>query len=424
MLEAAAVRGEVVVSVARIVFCSLILARYFTIVEPVGGVVGIWMTSLTVSACIGMSIAVLVLARRERLPGRWIVFSPLMDALVCGLTLLPNVVWPVANESGLLHKPETAIVLVVVFAAGFRLHTAAAVLGGIANIVCICLLLALDYNVGGARWNQVGDATLYLLALVGCAALTVVTARRTRRLVLQAAAQARRSQRAEDGLSSLMAEHHDMRAVLSAASINSSVVLRALDGGGAVSPELGEVARDLREDLREASRAILRVKQQAYAELTTLTDVVKVDVGHALKRVVAANRRRFSHVEIAYAPVEDHPTMAVVGGVQGFERIVGNLLVNACEGDGVSVATRVEVMVETGPDRVTLIVGDNGPGFPPTALFDSQAGYPTTKPEGSGLGLLMVEGLVRASGGQIVKDNQPSGGARVRVVLPAESPRD
>ncbi|MGB1276859.1 MAG: hypothetical protein ACPG77_14025, partial [Nannocystaceae bacterium] len=290
MLQAAAVRGEVVVSVARIVFCSLILARYVTLVEPVGGAVGIWMTWVTVIACIGMSVAALVLAGRKRLTPRWIVVSPLMDAVVCAVTLLPNVLWPGASETGLLHKPETSIVLLVTFAAGFRLHTAAAVLGGVANIVCACFLLGLDLVVGAPSGTQVEDTTLYLLALVGCAALTVVTAQRTRRLVLRAALEARRSRRAEDGLSSLMAEHHDMRAVLSAASINSSMVLRALDGGGVGSPELGEVARDLREDLREASRAILRVKQQAYAELTTLTDIAKVDVAYALKRVVAANQ--------------------------------------------------------------------------------------------------------------------------------------
>jgi len=146
-------------------------------------------------------------------------------------------------------------------------------------------------------------------------------------------------------------------------------------------------------------------------------------VAYALKRVVAANQRRFPRVDIVYTPVEDHPTMAVVGGARGFERIVGNLVVNACEGDGVTAATQVVVTIEAGPDEVVLIVADNGPGFPPTALFDSQAGYPTTKLEGSGLGLLMVEGLVQASGGQIVKDNQPSGGARVRVLLLAEPPR-
>lgn len=424
VLQSAAVRGEVFVSFARVVFCSLILG-WFAIFGGFGQSRAVWLTCGTVGGCLLTSVAALGLARRGHLSHRWIAISPLLDACVCFVAILPSVIWVGPTQMGFLHQPaEMAVVILVTSVAGLRLLPTAAVLGGVANFVCTSILVSLDVYVGNASLETMfADILLYLLILVACVVVTVFMSIRTRGLVLLAAKGTRRSERAQQGLESLMREHHDVRAVLSAAAINSSMVLRELIQNSKTTGELKEVAQDLREDLREATRAIHRVKQQAYAELTTLTDVVEVDVRPALERVVNAVRRRFSEVEIVWEAQGTPMVAAVVGGAEGLERIVSNLMTNACEGDGTSVATRVELVVECGANETTITVVDNGPGFPPIALMQSRAGYPTTKPDGSGLGLLMVEGLIQASGGHLKKDNVISGGARVRVTLLQRSPK-
>lgn len=42
----------------------------------------------------------------------------------------------------------------------------------------------------------------------------------------------------------------------------------------------------------------------------------------------------------------------------------------------------------------------------------------TTKPEGSGLGLLQVRGYVEALGGQLRLSNRPGGGAEITLIIP------
>ena len=61
---------------------------------------------------------------------------------------------------------------------------------------------------------------------------------------------------------------------------------------------------------------------------------------------------------------------------------------------------------------------DNGPGFQRDLIGTVFDPYVTSKPKGTGLGLAIVKKIVEEHGGRIEADNQRSGGARVRILLP------
>jgi two-component system, NtrC family, nitrogen regulation sensor histidine kinase NtrY len=65
---------------------------------------------------------------------------------------------------------------------------------------------------------------------------------------------------------------------------------------------------------------------------------------------------------------------------------------------------------------VVLTIEDNGPGF----LNPSNAFVPfyTTKPAGSGIGLVLSRQIAEAHGGSIELANRAGKGCRARVVLP------
>jgi PAS domain S-box-containing protein len=71
-------------------------------------------------------------------------------------------------------------------------------------------------------------------------------------------------------------------------------------------------------------------------------------------------------------------------------------------------------------EYVVLTVTDTGVGMPPEVLERAFEPFFTTKKfgEGSGLGLSMVYGFVRQSGGTITMDSQPGRGTVVRLYLP------
>jgi PAS domain S-box-containing protein len=110
-----------------------------------------------------------------------------------------------------------------------------------------------------------------------------------------------------------------------------------------------------------------------------------------------------------------------------------NLCINARDamaGDGtVTIATRVIDLsgdvtrrpAGLAPGRyVELSVADRGTGMTPEVLQRAFEPFFTTKPpgQGSGLGLSMVYGFARQSGGQVAIDSTPGEGTEVRLLLP------
>jgi two-component system sensor histidine kinase KdpD len=82
----------------------------------------------------------------------------------------------------------------------------------------------------------------------------------------------------------------------------------------------------------------------------------------------------------------------------------------------------IEVGAKVRKDGLELSVADRGPGIPEEDLervFDKF--YRVGRPEGAsgtGLGLVISKGIVKAHGGRIWAENRPGGGARVVVALP------
>ncbi len=101
-----------------------------------------------------------------------------------------------------------------------------------------------------------------------------------------------------------------------------------------------------------------------------------------------------------------------------------NLILNAAQALDEAQSRRNLVRVRSfddGPD-VIVEVGDNGPGIPPELLPRIFESFFTTKPRGmgTGLGLPISLGIVRALGGEILVDTRPGEGATFRVRLPAD----
>lgn len=136
-----------------------------------------------------------------------------------------------------------------------------------------------------------------------------------------------------------------------------------------------------------------------------LSEVVAEEVQRSSLRMIT-RRLRFIHERpAAEPPVRLHP------GSLG--RAFANLFRNSAQArPDATITIRYEVGVHT----VTCTVDDNGPGFPPHMLHGRWLSAWNNVIEH--LGLAIVASTVEAHGGDLVLENGPSGGARVRVSLP------
>src|ERR1700731_4191771 len=71
---------------------------------------------------------------------------------------------------------------------------------------------------------------------------------------------------------------------------------------------------------------------------------------------------------------------------------------------------------ERGFQRVTIL--DNGPGIADAAMPNLFHPFFTTKPNGTGLGLAVVQKIIVQHGGQVEARNRPEVGAAFMVTLP------
>ena len=122
--------------------------------------------------------------------------------------------------------------------------------------------------------------------------------------------------------------------------------------------------------------------------------------------------------------VEHLAVATVVGDRDRLHQVVDNLLENALRYAPPGSTVTVTLSAPTTSALVILQILDEGPGFPLEFLpyaFDrfARADPARTDGSGTGLGLAIAARLVAAHGGTVTAGNRPTGGASVRVQLPA-----
>ncbi len=130
----------------------------------------------------------------------------------------------------------------------------------------------------------------------------------------------------------------------------------------------------------------------------------------------------------------DEGTPAVMVDASGFENALLNLIVNARDaaphGGIITISTRLTTLEETDPlvqtgelnatTHACVVVSDTGVGMSKEVLERVFEPFFTTKPKGkgTGLGLAMVYGFVKQSGGAIRIQSEPGQGTTVIMYLP------
>jgi two-component system, OmpR family, sensor histidine kinase KdpD len=210
---------------------------------------------------------------------------------------------------------------------------------------------------------------------------------------------------------------HELRTPIAA-------IINAVETLEAPSAAIPSSSREFMKEIRTAAERLNRLVEN-------LLDMTRLESGTiAAKRDWCDVRDIINAAAKNLEPQLRHHRLVLDIGSDGtlvkldfglMEQVMTNLLHNASiytpEGTTITIESHCA-------DRaLTLIVYDNGPGFPPDALkniFKKFFRIQGSKAGGTGLGLSIVQGFVEAHQGTITASNRPSGGAQFTLRIPTE----
>ena len=103
------------------------------------------------------------------------------------------------------------------------------------------------------------------------------------------------------------------------------------------------------------------------------------------------------------------------------KQVFFNIAKNAME--AMQPGGRLRIKTRTDDDNVYLLFGDTGSGIKPEDLVRLFQPYHTTKPGGTGLGLMIVQRIMREHGGQVGLESKEGVGTIVTLQFPRKDRR-
>jgi len=182
------------------------------------------------------------------------------------------------------------------------------------------------------------------------------------------------------------------------------------------SPEVADNADKILEQTRNITHVVTEFLRYARP----------LDISHEQVALSAIIERAVAEVSEAF-PLVRLRAEGAFGEVAGDDGLIRqallNLTRNAAEACGTApnggkVILRGEHFQRDGHTFQRITVFDNGPGITRDVHAKLFRPFFTTKPNGTGLGLAVVQKIVLQHGGQIEANNRPEGGAAFTVTLP------
>jgi PAS domain S-box-containing protein len=238
-------------------------------------------------------------------------------------------------------------------------------------------------------------------------------------------------------------DREQVESTLESERLNAIILLAA-----GVAHEIGNPLNSLTIHLQLMERELADVPADRAGELRQLLGVAREEVGR-LDRIITQflgairpSQPRLETVETARLledsvallrrEAEDRGVWIEIDCPAGFpplhvdqgqiRQALFNLVKNAMQAMG-SGGLITLTAAERGETHLLLIVRDSGSGIAPEALAGIFEPYTTTKPSGTGLGLMIVQRILRDHGGHIEIDTEPGKGTAVTLVLPRDTHR-
>jgi PAS domain S-box-containing protein len=210
---------------------------------------------------------------------------------------------------------------------------------------------------------------------------------------------------------------HRLLRVLGHELNNSLAPIKSIAGSLEQMASQERMPDDWREDMKRGL-GIIASRTDALSRFTTAYTALarlprpnmrEIDLSALVERVARLETRKTIQVKRGTA-------VTVQADPDQLEQLLINLMRNAVDA-ALETGGGVQVGWQQNSHRVSVLIDDEGPGLAnPSNLF---VPFFTTKPQGSGIGLVLGRQIAEAHGGTLTLEPRPGGrGARATVTLP------
>ncbi len=210
---------------------------------------------------------------------------------------------------------------------------------------------------------------------------------------------------------------HEIKKPLSLLLLHSEQAQRQIEIADGAPKPLSELVGLIQQEARTVVSTIERMN----ALLRSVpTEPEPLDLGTVVRSSLLYQRPQLQRLGIDPETAGLEQPWPIRGDGGQLQIALNNLIENAFDalGDPPAPGARLRLSLQRQEQEVELAVEDSGPGFSKLTL--EQQPLRTTKPQGTGLGLYLVEQICSNHGGRLELGRSPLGGAAVRIRLPLD----
>lgn len=184
---------------------------------------------------------------------------------------------------------------------------------------------------------------------------------------------------------------------------------------------LGEVEKSVSVCSDEVKRLDAIIENFLKALRPLRPDMSECDPITPLVETLKVLDREISDLNIAVFVNTDSPMPKVYADKNLLKQLYFNIIKNAME--AMDSGGSITINARGDDEFVKISFSDTGCGIAAADLSKLFQPYFTTKPDGHGLGMMIIQGIVRAHDGKIDVDSTPSKGTKITVSIPRNERR-
>ena len=211
---------------------------------------------------------------------------------------------------------------------------------------------------------------------------------------------------------------HEIRNTIMGMTLGIDCVIEQLHIKGIHDPDIDRPLEKAVEYGKRSTEIIERLNDFAKPGHIENVDISKV-VDDSIEMARDGLKKLLTNIHITRQMEDTLPW--VQGNAIHFEEIFLNLIRNACQAME-DTGGAITIKGTSDSDSVYISVHDTGPGIAKENLKTVFGAFYTTKKEGMGMGLYLIDNIVKTFGGRLELESEPGKGCTFTVVLPIMAP--